>query len=223
MLGQGLLLPLFRGYPIVTREADPSVLGPVAQVWPEERAAMLRAVEKRRYEYFACRHLARQAFSELGLAPRALLNHDDRSPSWPPEVIGSLSHTAGWCGVAVALRETSVRSLGIDGERIVPMSDGVLERVLTSAERDAPCGPSESRCAVLRFSAKEAVYKALYPLLRRFIGFHEVEVWPDFSCQTFSVKPISAQLVRELEATPALRGSFGWDDEMCVTAVVVSA
>lgn len=222
MIGRGLLAELFAGLPVVTREADPSVLGPVAQSWPEERLAVSRAVERRRFEYLAARHLARQAFAELGVRPCAVLNHADRSPCWPTELIGSLSHTSGWCGVALSRRDSGLSSLGIDAERLVAMSVGVLERVLTVAElADHEASGRSPSGAVLRFSAKEAIYKALYPRLKRFIGFHEVEVWPNEAESTFEVRAVSQQLASELRQLPAPQGRYRRDDDICVTSVIL--
>jgi enterobactin synthetase component D len=31
---------------------------------------------------------------------------------------------------------------------------------------------------LLRFSIKESIYKALDPYVKRYVGFHEAEVWP---------------------------------------------
>src|SRR5690606_19657020 len=143
---------------------------------------------------------------------------------WPDELIGSLSHTTGWCGVALARRSTGLSSIGIDAERRVELSAGVIERVLTAPElADLDALRTPELAAVLRFSAKEAVYKALYPLLQRYIGFHEVEVWPDEDTATFEVRAVSEQLKREIREQPEMRGRYRQTDELCVTSFLVMA
>jgi 4'-phosphopantetheinyl transferase EntD len=164
---------------VVTREDDPTQVVLEAEHFEEEHAAIARAVSKRRCEYLAVRCLARQALGQLGVAPQALLNREDRSPIWPEGIVGSLSHTQGWCGVAVARREAACLGIGVDAEAAYEMSPGVVERVLTVRERDSFAGLSVEALqsvATLVFSAKEAVYKCIYPHVGKFVGFEEVEI-----------------------------------------------
>jgi 4'-phosphopantetheinyl transferase EntD len=53
-------------------------------------------------------------------------------------------------------------------------------------------GEERGREVLLRFSAKEAVYKAIDPFVRRYVGFLEVEVSPrpDGSAAFASLLPI---------------------------------
>ncbi len=65
---------------------------------------------------------------------------------------------------------------GLPAERVNPMSEGVVGRVLTTNEQQLVTGTDDpSTKALLHFSAKEAVYKAIFPTVRRFVGFLEVE------------------------------------------------
>jgi 4'-phosphopantetheinyl transferase EntD len=45
-------------------------------------------------------------------------------------------------------------------------------------ELSALTGEERAREVLLRFSAKEAIYKALDPYVRRYVAFHEVSVTP---------------------------------------------
>jgi 4'-phosphopantetheinyl transferase EntD len=216
----GVLRELFCGFPVVTREGDPRALGPLADVLPEEREAVARAVPKRQHEFWATRHLARLALAELGFAPGPILNHPDRSPRWPAGVLGSISHTEGWCGVALTTTDGQLRGLGIDAERINPMSEGVIERVLTTNEQTVVAGHSDvSTQAVLRFSAKEAIYKAIYPQVRHFVGFLEVEVAVHAN-GAFEATFVSPALASELDAT-RLSGRYRIAAGLCFAAVVL--
>src|SRR5437763_335927 len=106
----GTFLPigaLFDGF-VVTAQAVPTALD--GQLYPEERACIARAVPKRRAEFATGRVCARQALERLGVAVGPLLPHPDRSPAWPPGIVGSISHTDGYCAVAVA---EATRALGI--------------------------------------------------------------------------------------------------------------
>lgn len=209
-----IVADLVEGMPIVTREADPRVLGPIAEVWPEERAAVERAVAKRKNEYFATRHLARSALEELAIPSTAILNNGDRSPRWPNGVVGSLSHTDSWCAVALTRPVTGIRSLGIDLERVGSVSPEIAQRILS--ERELSDSTNES--ASIRFSAKEAFYKAIYPLVRRYVGFSEVEI--ELGAREFVIRIVAEQLREELQAT-RLSGLFSTHSGLCCAVVIV--
>ena len=72
-------------------------------------------------------------------------------------------------------------ALGIDLEETDRDRPGVASRVLRPEELAAvEALPPERRWrdTAIRFSIKEAIYKALHPYLLRYIGFGEVAVWP---------------------------------------------
>lgn len=211
-----LVAELLSGMPVVTREGDPRVLGPVADVWPEERAAVERAVAKRRNEYFATRHLARLALTELAVPGCPILNNSDRSPRWPSGVVGSLSHTDTWCGVALTRRTDGICGLGIDLERAGSVSPEVEQRISSARELRG----SDPTAASLRFSAKEALYKAIFPFVNRFVGFLEVEIHLDEERRTFQVRPMTEELSREL-AGFTIRGVCSIDEGLCCCAVLL--
>lgn len=211
-----ILADLLQGLPIVTREGDPRVLGPSAAVWAEERAAVARAVLKRQNEFFATRHLARLALDELAIAPAPILNHPDRSPRWPEGVIGSLSHTDTWCGVALTRANAGIRSVGIDLERLGCVSPEVEERISTSRE----FASGDAMSASLRFSAKEAFYKAIFPLVRRFVGFQEVEIELQTARGEFEVRVVAEPLSEEL-ASVKVSGLFSTRAGLCCSVVIL--
>ena len=48
------------------------------------------------------------------------------------------------------------------------------------------------------FSAKEAGYKAIYPLGQRFIGFHEARIELDLARQQFRIKYLGSHTANKL-------------------------
>jgi 4'-phosphopantetheinyl transferase EntD len=81
--------------------------------------------------------------------------------------------------------------VGIDLERAAPPRGDVAARILTDAElatlAELPA-VERGRAVTLRFSIKEAIYKALDPMVQRYIGFREVALqWHD---QHASVAPL---------------------------------
>jgi len=149
-------------------DADPAPLFPV------EAAAVAGAVEKRRQEFATVRLCARDALAVLGVPAVPLPPGPGGAPTWPPGVVGSLTHCAGYRAAAVA-RATDLAGLGIDAEPDEPLPAGVLDLVSDPGERAAlpTGGPCWDR---LLFCAKEALYKAWFPLTGRWLGFEEARV-----------------------------------------------
>ena len=95
-----------------------------------------------------------------------------------PAVSASLSHKES---VAVALVEVHARGsrVGIDVELDRPLRFDLSKRVLTDeelAELGSLAPEARSGFVVRRFSAKEALYKAIDPFLQRYVGFREVRL-----------------------------------------------
>jgi len=147
------------------------------QLRPEEdRALSPRAGGKRRLSWIRGRMAARIALEHLGVAERApLLRGDAGEPIWPNGISGSITHCDPWSIAAVTPSSGSV-FLGIDLENI----DRIQELEIASLV----CRPSErawihsgnnsrERLCML-FSAKEALYKSIFPSYRRYVDFIEV-------------------------------------------------
>lgn len=137
----------------------------------EERAAVEGAVAGRRAEFATGRHCARQALRRLGASPVPLPVGEDRAPVWPDRVLGSLTHCTGFRAAAVGWAGGEVLGIGIDAEPDRPLPAEVIEHVLRTDER-LGTGAHDR----LVFSAKEAVFKAWWPLERRWLDFHEARV-----------------------------------------------
>src|SRR5262249_37853627 len=142
---------------------------------PEEATQLgARVVAKRRREFTLGRACARRALDSLGIHGVAVPRGADREPVWPPGITGSITHCAGDCAAVVA-RQEHVASIGIDAEVHAPLPDGVAEMVCTLAEqrwvRSLP--DAGVHWPTLIFSAKESIYKAWFPLARRWLGFKD--------------------------------------------------
>ncbi|HEY0717582.1 MAG TPA: 4'-phosphopantetheinyl transferase superfamily protein [Streptosporangiaceae bacterium] len=155
---------------------------PDAEVFPGEHEAIANAVGKRRREFATARACARAALARLGLPPTPILRGERGAPQWPPGVVGSITHCAGYRACAVARRQDVV-TVGVDAEPHGPLPDRVLTAVASDAEQTRLAELSVAVPDVhwdrLLFSAKESVYKAWYPLTGRWLGFDDAAV--DFS------------------------------------------
>lgn len=175
---------------------DPPGLVPL----PEEEPLIAKSVAKRRNEFVTVRHCARVALGELGFPPVPILKGDKGQPCWPDGVVGSLTHTQGYRGAAVA-RTTAVRSIGIDAEPHGVLPDGVLDAISLPIERhELATLPGALHWDRILFCAKEATYKAWFPLTERWLGFEDAHI-------TFGVDPsgLSGTFVSQILIDPAAR------------------
>ena len=144
----------------------------------EERILSAAAVEKRREEFRLGRAAAHFALRELGLAaPPPILQGEGRQPVWPHGFIGSITHCSPWAIAAVA-SANHMRALGIDLENTQRMNvEQVVHHICTESEHDwvEDCRSSAERLTML-FAAKEAIYKAYYPLCRRYFDFKDASL-----------------------------------------------
>ncbi|QFS84590.1 4'-phosphopantetheinyl transferase Npt [Roseivivax sp. THAF40] len=138
-------------------------------LFPIEEAAVSRAVAGRRAEFAAGRQAARQALKALGYAPVAIPMAEDRAPVWPQGIVGSLSHCPAAC-IAVVAEAARIASLGVDIEPYDPLPEDIVHEIGREDEI-AGIGPDRRLAARQLFSAKEAAYKAQYPLTRTLFGF----------------------------------------------------
>ncbi len=206
---------------VVVAEGDMDGLGE-ADLLPEEAALVVRAVEKRRREFGAGRACARRALAVLGLPVGPILSGGDREPLWPAGVTGSITHCAGYCAAAVGWRR-EVGSIGIDAEVYGPLPDGVEGMVCTEAERAWIRGMGDRgvEWGMVVFSAKESVYKAWYPIARRWLGFEEAELAIDPGTRTFTAR-LAVRAADALgDAGSGVRGRFAVVGSRVATCAVI--
>ncbi len=151
---------------------DPPELSPM----PEEEPLIARSVAKRRNEFVTVRHCARVAMGRLGLPEGPILKGEKGEPRWPEGLVGSLTHCEGYRGAVVG-RSTAVRSVGIDAEPHGVLPDGVLDAISLPVERhEIAALPAGLHWDRILFCAKEATYKAWFPLTERWLGFEDAHI-----------------------------------------------
>lgn len=163
----------------------------VDHLWPEERTQIADAVPARQLEYSSVRWCARQALQQLGNPPVALVNGPQGDPGWPQGIVGSLTHCTG-CYAAAAVRQSDCWAIGIDAELHHPLPHETLSIIASPAEKQmlqelAECYPA-IHWDTLLFSIKESIFKAWFPLTRRWLDFHQATIRLEHNSTTFSVK-----------------------------------
>lgn len=120
---------------------------------------------------------------ELDL-PSFELPSGEFGPVWPSDVVGSISHSAELVAATI-LRDTM--GVGIDIEYQRRLRVDAARRVATRDEYSRYSTVPNFDWTLL-FSAKESVFKAFSPLVRRYIGYQEVELLLDATNQSFSLR-----------------------------------
>jgi len=150
---------------------------------PETRSrlppALRHATPKRQREFLAGRWCAEQALQRLGAGSTHVAMAEDRAPVWPDGVVGSITHSGDFAAAGVAWA-ADIAGLGIDSEQIIdPAAADDIAAVCMVEEATlfrAVHGRSYCDFCTGVFSAKEAVFKCLFPLTRKFIEFSDVRI-----------------------------------------------
>ena len=136
--------------------------------------------QKRRAEFTMGRIYAHGALSRFGLESEPILrNTETREPCWPNSVWGSITHSAGFAAVAVGLKK-DIKGVGIDLESFSRSVDFKIRRhVCVDSELEwLESLPTKQASRALRiiFSAKESIFKCLYPSTKTYLSFKDAAV-----------------------------------------------
>lgn len=200
---------------------DPPELAPL----PEEEPLIAKSVEKRRNEFITVRYCAREALGELGVPPVPILKGDKGEPCWPDGIVGSLTHCEGYRGAAVG-RQGDVRSVGIDAEPHDVLPNGVLDAISLPRERTELQGlPGGLHWDRILFCAKEATYKAWFPVTRRWLGFEDAHITFDID-DTGTAGGFQSRILIDPAAPvgpplQTLSGRWSVRDGIALTAIVL--
>jgi enterobactin synthetase component D len=148
-------------------------------------SALSQAVASRQEAYLGGRLCAARGLESRASDTPLCERSPEGLPVWPAGFVGSIAHSEG---LAIAVVATSkpqrervrLRALGVDVESRIqgPAQDWarILARVGRSEEQTVPAGWEGVEWATLVFSAKESLYKALYPLVGRYFGFEAARI-----------------------------------------------
>lgn len=136
-----------------------------------------QATDKRAFDYLGGRLCASLSLKALGCADVGqLLSADNRIVNWPNGYIASISHS-GQRVTAVAASDLDIQGIGVDLERVMSNEKAVRlsARLLTIEEitKGVAAAGEIGLQTTLIFSAKESIFKCLYPLVHQFFGFKD--------------------------------------------------
>jgi len=212
---QGALAAELRG------SGDPNAL------YPDEARHLQKAVRKRLEEFAAGRLCARLLLHEFGIDQFAIEVGADRQPLWPQGLVGSITHTAGFCA-AVAAPKKCLRSVGIDTELSGSVKPELWRGICTASEttwlRSLPESEQHS-AATLIFSAKEAFYKCQFAVTHERLGFGDVSLEPPAWGESRGAFKIIANRRIELERQAALplQGQYLFHEQFISCGIALTA
>jgi 4'-phosphopantetheinyl transferase EntD len=204
---------------------------PDAVLYPGEAELITRAVDKRRREFRTVRHCARQALGQLGLPPAPVLRGERGEPRWPAGVVGSMTHCASYRAAVVA-HSHDFHAVGLDAEPHQPLPAGVLAVIALGEEQEHLSELAAADRATcwdrILFCAKETVYKAWFPLTRRWLGFEDATVTINPGTTDPAQGRFSARLLvagPTINGHPLIRLDGRWlrSHELVITTVTLPA
>lgn len=174
-------------------------------------ASIQRSVAKRQAEFLAGRLCAREAMRQLDGRLHVPAVGEDRAPVWPADVCGSITHSTGWAAAVVA-NKRQWRGLGLDTENLLSheRASRLAGEILTAAElADMAAGPQDQIAlrVTLTFSIKEALFKALYPIVQKRFYFEDAQLL-EWSADGNARLRLLIDLSSEWHADKELDGQF---------------
>ncbi len=151
---------------------DPATFTEADLLWLPHHEQLSSAGRKRKADHLAGRIAAFHALNRQTLPGIGTSGE----PLWPAGVCGSISHS-GSLAVAICQEKGLV---GIDCEAIIAeneardIQDGVVDT--QEAQRLAESGLPFDLAFTLAFSAKESLFKALFPRVQTWMGFESARV-----------------------------------------------
>jgi len=192
------------------------------EVHPIEKTLIQNASESRKIEFLNGRQCAHYALTKLGQnSTEAILIGKNREPIWPDNIVGSITHCDGYCAVAVAF-SSNINCLGIDAELNTKFSDKLLSTTQTDNEittnKELENRSSDICINKLVFSAKESFFKLIFPYIKCYLNFKDVEISVNMKLKTFSVLILNVDMVNKIKFS-LLHGKFIYNSTHIVTCI----
>lgn len=136
---------------------------------------------KRKATYLAGRLAAKSALQSKGCICPIVTMAESKLPVWPSLFHGSISHSNSLAISSVARREI-YKEIGVDVESVLSLdvSNKLTNVIMTNFEINflnnrVKC-LTKQQITTLCFSAKESLYKALYPYVLKFMNFDAAQI-----------------------------------------------
>ena len=198
---------------------------PVFQLLPEEEIFLKTlSSTKRKIEFSQGRSCAHQALAKFKLEAEPITrNTETREPCWPESVRGSITHSGDYAAAAVGLAD-DVSGIGIDLENLSRAVDFNISRhVCVERELDwlKTLSTAKSNLGLrIIFSAKESIFKCLFPISKTYLYFKDATVEIDEDSDEFTFT-ISRECSGITESGFRHSGKFSIINKMLLTAIYI--
>lgn len=179
------------------------------------------AVIKRQADYLAGRYAASQLLKEAG-CDVAVSMGNDRAPVWPAGWWGSISHTEKWA-IAILAPYRSNINLGVDIETLRPrVMREIATTFTTASEREliATSSLPFENALLIAFSAKESLFKALYPQVQHIFGFEAARLCEISTSQNRFTLELTRPLAPSLHTGYRTNCYYLMNEDRVITLVV---
>jgi 4'-phosphopantetheinyl transferase EntD len=180
------------------------------------------AVPKRQAEFLAGRYSAISALKALGLSCNNIAIGKNRNPVWPRSIIASITHTTT-TSICAASYKDSYLYLGIDIEYIIPtkLVTEIKSYIINIDEEVIlrKCSLNFLEAFTLTFSAKESLFKALYPSVGYYFDFSAANITQVNSANNSFILVLTKDLTAELTAGIEFTGFFDCIEQQILTLI----
>ena len=196
-------------------------VGETSRLTPSERRIAQRFGPLRLATFAAGRRAARKALRQPGTT---IERGEHGQPIWPAGAAGSITHTNE---IALAVcwpsgsTSHSARSVGVDLENIAAVSPESRQQICSQTELSAVASDLKLDTVValaLIFSAKEAAYKAVFPLFEEFVGYRQARIKVK-EAERFEIR--FDRSLRTAAANPQLAGYYWVDGKHVLTLALL--
>ena len=179
---------------------------------------------KRQSEFSQGRRCAHQALAKFKLESEPILrNTDSKEPCWPKGVLGSITHSGKNAAAAVGM-SGDVSGIGIDLECLSRVVDfNISRQVCVEKELEwlKSLTPDQANLGLrIIFSAKESIFKCLFPISKTYLYFKDATVTVDEANTEFTFT-LSRECSGITEVGFQHGGKFSIVEKMLLTAIYI--
>ncbi|MFW7380899.1 MAG: 4'-phosphopantetheinyl transferase family protein [Oligoflexus sp.] len=187
-----------------------------------------QAIAKRRLDYLAGRYCARLALKNLGFSTTEYMitTGPSRAPQWPTGYLGAITHTKSYAAAIVG-KKSDWLGLGLDAEVIVDESKPSLVRHVCRPEEFEKLQGldlfSDQVLFTLIFSAKESLFKALYPTVQNYFGFQAAHIIKIDQESGHFIIELAEKIHPDITAPTSFNGRFIQLNDKVVTLIKIKS
>lgn len=194
-----------------------------AQFGLTKPVSLLRAVKKRNAEYLSGRYCANKALSLCNIDGFIVRSGVHRNPIWPDNIVGSITHNDELAICTVSEKKHNL-AIGVDVESLLTQDsiDEIKKLIVTGNEIELITQHlSLLEAYTIIFSAKESLFKALYPLVGRFFGFDAAEIVEINTEQQYFVICLCSDLNDVFKSEQLITGYYQRFKGNIVTSIII--